>query len=257
MPGGCPLLNTAIDSDDGNPVLRGKARAALDQWRASIADIVRQGQQNGELRGDIDPAAVATIVIASLEGAVMMSRMEKTREPLHTVGRAPCGIPANLKAEHSRLSSRTCSLRVLPCHPRTWPSALSLPAKSIAIPGCVCAKMPLSAAMEHTASIAWSISRIARSFLPIDGDHIWLVEQFRYTIGERALELPQGGWEADNMDPEALARGELREETGLTAGRMTELPWMWIAYGFTRQRQHVFVAEELVPGPLRARCGRV
>ena len=85
--------------------------------------------------------------------------------------------------------------------------------------------------------------------LPIDGDHIWLVEQFRYTIGERALELPQGGWEADNVEPEALARGELREETGLTAGRMTELPWMWIAYGFTRQRQHVFVAEELVQGP--------
>jgi ADP-ribose pyrophosphatase len=84
--------------------------------------------------------------------------------------------------------------------------------------------------------------------LPIDGDHIWLVEQFRYTIGERALELPQGGWEADNVDPEALARGELREETGLTAGRMTELPWMWIAYGFARQRQHVFVAEELSMG---------
>jgi ADP-ribose pyrophosphatase len=40
----------------------------------------------------------------------------------------------------------------------------------------------------------------------------------------------------------------LREETGLSAGRMTELPWMWIAYGFARQRQHVFVAEELVAG---------
>ena len=85
--------------------------------------------------------------------------------------------------------------------------------------------------------------------LPIDGEHIWLVEQFRYTIGERALELPQGGWEADIDDPEALARGELREETGLTAGRMTKLPWMWIAYGFARQRQHLFVAEELSPGP--------
>ncbi len=85
--------------------------------------------------------------------------------------------------------------------------------------------------------------------LPIDGDHIWLVEQYRYTIGERVLELPQGGWEADNVDPEALARGELREETGLTAARMTELPWMWIAYGFLRQRQHVFVAEGLTPGP--------
>jgi hypothetical protein len=30
---------------------------------------------------------------------------------------------------------------------------------------------------------------------------------------------------------------------------MTELPWMWIAYGFARQRQHIFVAEELTPGP--------
>jgi ADP-ribose pyrophosphatase len=84
--------------------------------------------------------------------------------------------------------------------------------------------------------------------VPIDGDHIWLVEQFRYPIGERALELPQGGWEADNIDPEALARGELQEETGLIAGRMTELPWLWIAYGFARQRQHIFIAEELTPG---------
>ena len=84
--------------------------------------------------------------------------------------------------------------------------------------------------------------------LPIDGEFIWLVEQFRYTIGERALELPQGGWERDNIDPEALACGELREETGLTAARMTELPWMWIAYGFARQRQHVFLAEELTQG---------
>ena len=98
LPGGCPLLNTAIDSDDGNPVLRGKARAALDEWRGNIADIVRQGQQNGELRGGIDPAAVATIVIASLEGGVMMSRLEKTREPLHAVGEHLAGYLQTLKA---------------------------------------------------------------------------------------------------------------------------------------------------------------
>src|SRR6202046_4255689 len=85
--------------------------------------------------------------------------------------------------------------------------------------------------------------------LPIDGDHIWLVEQYRYTIGERALELPQGGWEADNVVPEELARGKLRGETGLLAGPMQQLPWMWIAYGFARQRQFVFVAEDLKPGP--------
>jgi TetR/AcrR family transcriptional repressor of nem operon len=96
LPGGCPLLNTAVDSDDGNPVLRGKARAALDQWRSGIVDIVRQGQQDRELRGDIDPVSVATIVIASLEGGVMMSRMEKTREPLAMVGKHLTGYLQSL-----------------------------------------------------------------------------------------------------------------------------------------------------------------
>ena len=55
----------------------------------------------------------------------------------------------------------------------------------------------------------------AAIILPIDGDRIWLVDQFRYTIGERALELPQGGWEMEVENPEELARGELREEIGM------------------------------------------
>ena len=81
------MLNTAIENDDGNPVLREKARGALDEWRSGIAEIVRQGQQDRELRKDVDPVAVATIVISSLEGAVMFSRLEKTREALLTVGK--------------------------------------------------------------------------------------------------------------------------------------------------------------------------
>jgi TetR/AcrR family transcriptional repressor of nem operon len=99
LAGGCPLLNTAVDSDDGNALLRGKARAALDAWRAKVTDIVRQGQQKGELRGGVDPNAVATIVIASLEGAVMMSRLEKTREPSHTIGAHLAEYLQTLKAD--------------------------------------------------------------------------------------------------------------------------------------------------------------
>jgi TetR/AcrR family transcriptional regulator, transcriptional repressor for nem operon len=98
LPGGCPLLNTAVESDDGNPVLRGKARAALDQWRDGIADIVRHGRQKGELRDDVEPVGVAIVVIAGLEGAVMMSRLEKTREPLLTVGKHLAGYLQTLKA---------------------------------------------------------------------------------------------------------------------------------------------------------------
>ncbi len=87
----------------------------------------------------------------------------------------------------------------------------------------------------------------AAIILPIDGDRIWLVEQFRYTIQERALELPQGGWEMEGVDAEELARGELREETGLHAAEMIQLGTLWIAYGFTRQKQHVFLARGLSP----------
>ena len=81
--------------------------------------------------------------------------------------------------------------------------------------------------------------------IPIEGDLVYLVEQFRYTIQERSLELPQGGWEMGDIDPEELARGELKEELGLHAASMTYLGTLWIAYGFAKQRQHVFVATGL------------
>ena len=85
----------------------------------------------------------------------------------------------------------------------------------------------------------------AAIILPIDQGRVWLVEQFRYTIGERALELPQGGWEMEINNPEELARGELKEETGLEAAEMVRLGELWIAYGFLRQKQHVFLATGL------------
>jgi 8-oxo-dGTP pyrophosphatase MutT (NUDIX family) len=81
--------------------------------------------------------------------------------------------------------------------------------------------------------------------LPIDQGRVWLVEQFRYTVQERALELPQGGWEMEVDDPEELARGELKEELGLAAAEMTYLGTPWVAYGFTRQKIHVFLATGL------------
>ena len=87
----------------------------------------------------------------------------------------------------------------------------------------------------------------AAIILPIDDGRVWLVEQFRYTIQERALELPQGGWEMEIDSPEELARGELKEELGLNAALMTHLGTLWIAYGFTRQREYVFLATGLSP----------
>ncbi|HEY9127954.1 MAG TPA: NUDIX hydrolase [Acidobacteriaceae bacterium] len=91
----------------------------------------------------------------------------------------------------------------------------------------------------------------AAIILPIEPEHdggkgrVWLVEQYRYTVKERCVELPQGGWEMGEVDAEELARGELREELGLEAESMVYLGFNWIAYGFTRQKHHVFVASGL------------
>ncbi len=81
-----------------------------------------------------------------------------------------------------------------------------------------------------------------------DGEFVWLVRQFRYTVGAEYFEFPQGSWEVAEVDPVELARGELAEETGLRAERMTRLASPWVAYGAMRQVQHVFLAEGLSQG---------
>lgn len=81
-----------------------------------------------------------------------------------------------------------------------------------------------------------------------EGEFVWLVRQFRYTVGDAFFELPQGGWEMADADPVEMAHGELREETGLRAERMTLLAKLWIGYGVMRQMHYVFLAEELTEG---------
>ena len=83
FPGGCPVLNTAVDADDGNPVLRERVRAALQNWRDMLTRTVEEGRRSGTVRPDIDAARVANRIIGALEGANILARIEKNRSPLH------------------------------------------------------------------------------------------------------------------------------------------------------------------------------
>jgi TetR/AcrR family transcriptional repressor of nem operon len=85
VPGGCPLLNTAVDSDDGNPVLRKRVSKALDGWRKRLTKVIKAGIGAKEIQNDVDPKRLATLVISSLEGALMISRVERDREALRAV----------------------------------------------------------------------------------------------------------------------------------------------------------------------------
>jgi TetR/AcrR family transcriptional regulator, transcriptional repressor for nem operon len=85
IPGGCPLLNTAIDTDDGNIVLRERARKALRGWRSYVISIISAGLKSREIRPRVDPKKLATLIISSLEGAAMLYRLERNEEALRAV----------------------------------------------------------------------------------------------------------------------------------------------------------------------------
>lgn len=89
--------------------------------------------------------------------------------------------------------------------------------------------------------------------VPWDGEAFWLVEQYRYPVGGRYWEFPQGSWDDrhEERTPEDLARAELEEETGLRAGRLTRLGHLFEAYGYSNQGFHVFLAEDLTAGDRR------
>jgi TetR/AcrR family transcriptional repressor of nem operon len=87
VPGGCPLLNTAIDSDDGNPKLRKKVRQALDYWLNRLQSIAEEGKQRGEIQSAIDSAELAMLIVSSLEGGLMVSRLQRRDDALDSACR--------------------------------------------------------------------------------------------------------------------------------------------------------------------------
>lgn len=73
--GGCPVLNTAVESDDAHTKLKDRAREAMNGWLRLIGSIIKEGVRNGELRPGTDARETASVVVATLEGAVMLSRL--------------------------------------------------------------------------------------------------------------------------------------------------------------------------------------
>ncbi|MGH3767627.1 MAG: NUDIX domain-containing protein [Pseudonocardiaceae bacterium] len=85
--------------------------------------------------------------------------------------------------------------------------------------------------------------------IPLDGDRVHLVEQYRYPVAARRWEFPAGTAPGRvDIEPAVLAARELREETGLVAGRLELLGMLDVAPGMSAQRGRVFLATEIVAG---------
>jgi len=85
VPGGCPLMNTAVEADDGNPVLRARARKALQGWTERLSRITAEGITKRQIDRGVAPQQLSQLIIGSLEGALLISRLQNDEEPLRAM----------------------------------------------------------------------------------------------------------------------------------------------------------------------------
>jgi TetR/AcrR family transcriptional regulator, transcriptional repressor for nem operon len=83
--GGCPLMNAAIESDDAHPALRKGAIRVLDALRDSLITVIDNGIRYDQIKPGTDKNFYATLIIATLEGAIMMSKLRGNNDDIRLV----------------------------------------------------------------------------------------------------------------------------------------------------------------------------
>lgn len=83
--GGCPILNTAVEADDAQPALRSRARNAMDSLQAMLQRIITKGIARQEIRPEVNVDELTTLLISSIEGAIMLSSLYQDPKHIHHV----------------------------------------------------------------------------------------------------------------------------------------------------------------------------
>jgi len=82
--GGCPILNTAADSDDAHPQLHGEVRRVLTAWEGRLVAMVNVGKESGEIRAGADAELFAATFIALIEGGILLAKTIGERKYLES-----------------------------------------------------------------------------------------------------------------------------------------------------------------------------
>jgi AcrR family transcriptional regulator len=90
--GGCPIFNTAVETDDNYPAIKDKIGAVIRRGQDTFTSILKQGIQEGEFSPKLDPVVYAFKATAAVEGGLVMCRAMNTAKPMH-------GLIKSLKAE--------------------------------------------------------------------------------------------------------------------------------------------------------------
>ena len=83
--GGCPILNTAVEADDTNSLLKDRAAQAILKWRRSVQNLMQGGVDAGEFKEGLDIPRLALSIIAMLEGGIMISKVTNSQACLDKI----------------------------------------------------------------------------------------------------------------------------------------------------------------------------
>ena len=83
--GGCPIFNTAVDSSGIHPSLTNKARSAINHLKRYIEIKIDEGIESGEFNASIKSEELSTLILTSMEGALIMARVNNDYGPVQTV----------------------------------------------------------------------------------------------------------------------------------------------------------------------------
>ncbi len=72
--GGCPILNTATDSDDAHPRLHEEVRKVLTAWEGWLIAMVNSGKESGVVMADADADLFAANFMALIEGGILLAK---------------------------------------------------------------------------------------------------------------------------------------------------------------------------------------
>ncbi|MFM9281297.1 TetR/AcrR family transcriptional regulator [Paenibacillus jiagnxiensis] len=78
--GGCPLLNTAVESDSTFPELKTMTSKAFNNMTMFVETLLNEGIESGEFTNELEPRSMASYLLASMEGAIMASRLSLSNE---------------------------------------------------------------------------------------------------------------------------------------------------------------------------------
>ncbi len=103
--GGCIFGNTALEMADKNEIFTEIVSNVFKKWVRNLNDVIEEAIKTGEIRKDIQPDILATTIVATLEGGIMLSRLEKSGEPLE---KSMCAFVKMLDIKTPSKMEETC-----------------------------------------------------------------------------------------------------------------------------------------------------